>query len=151
LSHESWKEKKKCLTFSIITRSPKSRPPTCAHTFTSIASQTREQRNKQGHGGPETTKDSTARRYTELNSKIGFMPSLLATDFEPACIAQLLKVELLQRRLRLNQIQGNSLAKFRFSNSFQYKKENQTQPWTIGKRLPTENAFLDTRKPGGLW
>jgi hypothetical protein len=43
-------------------------------------------------------------------------------NLQPACIAQLIQVELLRRRLRLVQIQGASLAYSRFFKLFRYKK-----------------------------
>ncbi len=54
------------------------------------------------------------------------LPLSLAADFETACIAQLIQVELLRRRLRLSQIQGNSSAKFQFLSSFVYTKNPMT-------------------------
>jgi len=43
--------------------------------------------------------------YTDRDSKFNSMLRQLAAEFNPACIAQLIRVELLQRRLRLAQIQ----------------------------------------------
>jgi hypothetical protein len=38
------------------------------------------------------------RHYTQMNSKVGFLLRRAAIEFQPACIAQLIQVELLQRR-----------------------------------------------------
>ena len=43
--------------------------------------------------------------YTDRDSKFNSMLRQLAAEFNPACIVQLIRVELLQRRLRLAQIQ----------------------------------------------
>ncbi|MGC1877934.1 MAG: hypothetical protein WA678_00995, partial [Rhabdochlamydiaceae bacterium] len=58
--------------------------------------------------------------YTETTSRIGFWLRRTATEFEPACIAQLIQVELLRRRQSLAQIQGASLPNSRFSRWFLY-------------------------------
>jgi hypothetical protein len=42
--------------------------------------------------------------YTEMNSKFGFRHRQQPLNLKPACIAQPVQVELLQRRLRLVQI-----------------------------------------------
>ncbi len=43
-------------------------------------------------------------------------------NLKPACIAQLIQVELLRRRLRLAQIHGTSLANSRIFSPLQYNK-----------------------------
>ena len=45
------------------------------------------------------------------NFKRGFFSASLAAEFGPICIAQLIRVELLRCRFRLDQIQGDSLRK----------------------------------------
>ena len=46
-----------------------------------------------------------------MNSKFGFWLRRPATKFEPACIAQLIQVELLRRQLRLIQTLGARFVK----------------------------------------
>ena len=58
--------------------------------------------------------------YTQMTSKIGFCRRRTATEFWPACIAQLIQVELLRRRQSLAKIQGASLAYSQFLKSFVY-------------------------------
>ena len=65
--------------------------------------------------------------YTEHASKIGFCQRRAATEFKPACIAQLIQVALLQRQLRSAQIQGASLAYSRFLNHVRYKPIFESQ------------------------
>ena len=55
-----------------------------------------------------------------MNSTVGFLLRRIATAFKPACIAQLIQVELLRRRRSLTQIQGASLPNSQLLNSFQY-------------------------------
>ena len=58
--------------------------------------------------------------YTQMSSKVGFWRRQLATAFEPACIVQLIQVELLRRRQSLAQNRGASLPNSQLLNSFVY-------------------------------
>ena len=62
----------------------------------------------------------SSENYTEHASKIGFCQRRAATEFKPACIAQLIQVALLMSQLRLAQIQGASLAYSRFLNHVRF-------------------------------
>ena len=68
--------------------------------------------------------DLSVPSYTARNPKIGFWRRQLATDFEPVCIAQLIQVELLRRRLRLAQTQGASLPNSQFLNHERYTRKS---------------------------
>jgi GR25 family glycosyltransferase involved in LPS biosynthesis len=82
---------------------------------------------------PGGISDNGAPNYTEINSKFGFQLRRAATEFESACIAQLIQVEpaslakerltlfckcLQQRRPCLTQIQGAFLPNSQISNYF---------------------------------
>jgi hypothetical protein len=56
-----------------------------------------------------------------MNSKVGFWRRRTATEFVPACIAQLIQVELLRHRRSLAQIQGVSLPNSQLLSSFRYR------------------------------
>ena len=77
-----------------------------------------------------------------MSSKVGFWRRQLAPAFEPACIVQLIQVELLRRRQSLVQNRGASLPNFQLLNSFVY----------IGCRCPIQTMHGDSmgfkwRKP----
>ena len=59
---------------------------------------------------------------TETPWKIGFRRRRQPLNLRPACIAQLIQVELLRRRQSLVQIQGASLSYSQFFNVFRYTK-----------------------------
>ena len=57
-----------------------------------------------------------------MSSKVGFWRRQLATAFDPACIVQLIQVELLRRRQSLVQNRGASLPNSQLLNSFVYTR-----------------------------
>ena len=57
-----------------------------------------------------------------MGSKVGFWRRQLATAFEPACIVQLIQVELLRRRQSLVQNRGAFLPNSQLLNSFVYSR-----------------------------
>jgi hypothetical protein len=58
-----------------------------------------------------------------MNSKVGFLLRRAAIEFQPACIAQLIQVELLRLQVPLTEIQGVFLSKSQLLNSFVYKND----------------------------
>ncbi len=58
--------------------------------------------------------------YTDNVSKLSFILRRLATEFLPACIAQLVRVELLRRRPYLIEIPGASLSENSILKHYRY-------------------------------